>query len=140
MPAYNGPDEYCHVSVYLSNADSAEQEPIDVNDALVDTGSLMNIIPRRYLEQLGLAHFDELVERPVYLANGGKDTAKVVPNLKISYDDDSFVGSALVMGDQLLLGINFLNAFDLVVYPRERSVCPLSNFIRSFDGRTTGRT
>lgn len=128
-------DDFCRVSVRLGNADSAYYEPVEVESALIDTGSLMSIIPERHLESLGLAKLDKLEEYPVYLANGQRHTARKVRNLRISFDDNSVITPALVMGDHVLLGINFLKAFDLVAYPRERVVCPLGHFLRAFKGR-----
>ena len=103
-------------NIRLANPYFPEQEEITV-DALVDTGATHLCIPEHIALQLKLT---TLKEREVVTADGAHKLVKYAGPIRVStLGRDCFVG-ALLMGDQVLLGVIPMEDMDLVVSPREQ--------------------
>ncbi len=98
--------------------------------ALVDSGAVFMIIPLHVAIQLG---FDvtEAGSREVVLANGGRQEVPMVGPLRVRFADRYCDLSALVLGDEPLLGAVPMEMMDLVLHPAAQSltVNPASPFI-----------
>ena len=94
----------------------SDRKPMAVN-ALVDSGAVFLVIPEHVRLQLDL-EIHEKVE--VTLAD---DQPSMVPQcgpIRIDFENRHCHTDALVMGDEVLLGVIPMEAMDLVVMPRER--------------------
>ena len=102
--------------ILLSNPRDKALEPLEV-DALADSGAVHLCIPEHVCIQLKL---EEIAQKEVMLANGGKLVVPYVGPLEIRYKNRVGFAGALVMGDQVLLGVIPMEDMDLVILPRER--------------------
>ena len=86
-------------------------------NALVDSGAVFLVIPEHVRLQLDL-EVHEKVE--VALADGTRSMVPQCGPIRIDFENRHCHTDALVMGDEVLLGVIPMEAMDLVVMPRER--------------------
>lgn len=98
--------------------------------ALVDSGAVFLSIPEHAAIQLG---FDttEVVTREVILANGHRQKVPMIGPLRVRFENRFCDLSALVLGDEPLLGAVPMEMMDLILHPATRtlSVNPQSPYI-----------
>ena len=102
--------------VILENPRNMSLAPIEV-DAVADSGAVHLCIPEHIRIQLKL---EEIDKKEVTLADGGKKLVPYVGPLQIRFKNRVGFSGALVMGDQVLLGVIPMEDMDLVIYPKER--------------------
>jgi clan AA aspartic protease len=95
-------------------------EEIDAN-ALVGSGTAELCIPQHIANQLRLK---QLQEREVRIANGDRVLVPFVGGVRVEVFGRQTVTSAIVMGDQVLLGAIPMEAMDLVIHPRSLTLMP----------------
>jgi len=88
-------------------------------DALVDTGSLHLCIPEHVALQLRL---EELEKREVTTADGARRLCSYVGPLEVRFENRGCYTGAIVLGDEVLLGVVPMEDMDLVVSPSLRAV------------------
>ena len=110
--------------ITLKNPRKPELKPVEV-DALADTGSVHLCIPVHVQIQLDL---EEIDRKEVTLADGSHKSIPYVGPIEIRFENRVGFTGALVMGDQVLLGVIPMEDMDLVVIPKTRklSVNPAS--------------
>jgi clan AA aspartic protease len=98
--------------------------------ALVDSRSMLPTIPEHLAVQLG---FDtsEVWTREVVLANSHRASVPMVGPIRVWFGDRCCDTSALVLGDEPLLGAVPMEMMDLVVHPatQQLSVNPASPYV-----------
>lgn len=98
--------------------------------ALVGSGSVFFTVPEHIALQLG---FDtsEVGTREVVLADGSRKAAPMIGPLRVHFADRYCDLSALVLGDEPLLGAVPMEMMDLVLHPASQTlrVNPESPFI-----------
>jgi len=105
-----------NTSLTLSNPRRPELEPLEV-EALADTGATHLCIPEHVHLQLGL----EVLEwREVVLADGSPRSVPYAGPVQIRFKNRTGFTGALVMGQQVLVGVIPMEDMDLVVVPRTR--------------------
>lgn len=89
--------------------------------ALVDTGAVFMSVPEHIALQLG---FDtsEMSTREVTLADGKVKTVPMIGPLRVYFADRFCDLSALVLGDEPLLGAVPMEMMDLVVHPATQTL------------------
>lgn len=100
----------------LENPRDSTLQPLKV-EALVDSGSVHLCIPEQVRIQLKL---EEIDKKEVTLADGGKKLVPYVGPIMIRFKNRIGFAGALVLGDQVLLGVIPLEDMDLVIIPKER--------------------
>jgi clan AA aspartic protease len=122
----------------LRNARLPDLAPVTV-DALADIGAVHLCIPEHVRIQLQL---DALDSKEVTLADGSKRLVPYVGPIELRFKNRVGFPGALVMGDQVLVGVIPMEDMDLVVVPRTRhlDVNPdnpnvASSMAKSCDGR-----
>jgi clan AA aspartic protease len=110
--------------ITLENPRDPSLQPVKVQ-ALVDSGAVHLCIPEHVRIQLKL---DEIDKKEITLADGGKKLVPYVGPILIRFKNRVGFAGAVVMGDQVLLGVIPMEDMDLVVLPKERilDVNPLS--------------
>jgi clan AA aspartic protease len=109
---------YQHIR--LANFGRDDLEEIDAN-ALVDSGAAELCIPQHIANQLRLK---QLEEREVRIANGDRVLVPYVGGVRVEVFGRQTVTSAVVIGDQVLLGAIPMEAMDLVIHPRSLTLMP----------------
>ncbi len=104
--------------ITLGNPSDATVSAITVN-ALVDTGAVHLCVPEHVQIQLKLQEIDQ---KEVTLADGSKILAPYVGPVEVRFRNRVGFSGALVLGDQVLLGVIQMEDMDLVVVPRTRSL------------------
>lgn len=107
-------------NIRLANFGRDDLEEIDAN-ALVDSGAAELCIPQHIANQLRLK---QLEEREVRIANGDRILVPYVGGVRIEVFGRQTVTSAIVIGDQVLLGAIPMEAMDLVIHPRSLTLMP----------------
>jgi clan AA aspartic protease len=102
----------------LSNPRQPLLAPVEVA-ALADAGSIFLCIPEHVRLQLKL---DVLETREVKPADGSRATHPYVGPLVVRFKNRTGFMGALVLGDEVLLGVIAIEEMDLVVNPRDRTV------------------
>ncbi len=116
----------------LGHYERDDIEQIDV-DALVDTGVLNLCIPRALVDQLKLK---TMQMKKVRLADGSAHEVAQVGGVVVEMMGRSTTTTALVMGDQVLLGAIPMEDMDLVVHPARQVVEPADpSAVTAFVGR-----
>lgn len=97
---------------------------------LVDTGVVFMSIPEHLAVQLGF-DLTEVSTREVVLADGGRRSVPMIGPLRVRFADRYCDLSALVLGDEALLGTVPMEMMDLVVTPSTQSLSinPESPFV-----------
>ena len=109
---------HAYARIELSNPRQPQLKPLRVR-ALADTGAMMLCIPEHIALQLG---FETESEREVIIADGRKQKVPYVGPVRIAFDGRMCFVGALVLGDEVLLGVVPMEDMDLVVSPSRRSV------------------
>jgi len=99
--------------IELSNPRKPEFEAIKIK-ALADTGALMLCIPEHIAVQLSL-EMESM--REVTVADGRSQQFPYVGPIKVKFGKRSCYVGALVLGDEVLLGVVPMEDMDLVVNP-----------------------
>ncbi len=102
----------------LKNPRKPGLAPVEV-DALADSGAVHLCIPEHVRIQLEL---DETGEKEVTLADGAKKLVPYVGPVELRFKNRIGFAGALVLGDQVLLGVIPMEDMDLVINPRNRSL------------------
>ena len=102
--------------ITLENPREPTLRPLNV-EALVDSGSVHLCIPEHVRIQLKL---EEIDKKEVTLADAGRKLVPYVGPLLIRFRNRVGFAGALVMGDQVLLGVIPMEDMDLVILPKER--------------------
>lgn len=89
--------------------------------ALVDSGAVFMIIPEHVALQLGF-DIDEFSTREVVLADGSRKAVPMVGPLRVHFGDRYCDLSALVFGDEPLMGAVPMEMMDLVLHPATQSL------------------
>jgi len=106
--------------IRLANFGRDDLEEIDAN-ALVDSGAAELCIPQHIANQLRLKQIEE---REVRIANGDRVLVPYVGGVRVEVFGRQTVTSAIVIGDQVLLGAIPMEAMDLVIHPRSLTLMP----------------
>jgi len=98
--------------------------------SLVDSGAVFFTLPQHVAVQLGF-DLTEVSSREVVLADGSRKTVPMVGPLRVRFADRYCDLSALVMGDEPLLGAVPMEMMDLVLHPATQvlMVNPANPFI-----------
>jgi clan AA aspartic protease len=98
--------------------------------ALVDSGAVFMIIPSHVAIQLGF-DLEEVSTREIILADGSRKAVPMVGPLRVRFGDRYCDLSALVFGDEPLLGAVPMEMMDLVLNPATQtlSVNPASPYL-----------
>ncbi|WP_439545198.1 clan AA aspartic protease [Sandarakinorhabdus sp.] len=107
-------------TIRLANFGRDDLEEIDAN-ALVDSGAAELCVPQHIANQLRLK---QLEEREVRIANGDRVLVPYVGGVRVEVFGRQTVTSAIVIGDQVLLGTIPMQAMDLVIHPRSLTLMP----------------
>ena len=105
-----------NVKVILKNPRERNLKPLEV-EALADSGAVHLCIPEHIRIQLKLEKLDK---KEVTLANGEKKLVAYVGPIEIRFKNRVGFAGALVMGDQILLGVIPMEDMDLVIIPNKR--------------------
>jgi clan AA aspartic protease len=100
--------------IILSNPVMPELIPIEVK-CLVDTGSTFLCIPPHIATQLQIKTIET---REASLADGGSKTVPYAGPVKVSFENRNCFTGALILGDEVLLGVVPMEDMDLVVHPK----------------------
>lgn len=109
-----------YADIRLSNAAKPELEELTVT-ALVDSDAIDLVIPEALAAQL---HLGDLTPREVRLADGRRRTVRYVGPVLVRAHGRDCMTSALVTGDQVLLGAIPMEAMDMIVHPRLQQLVP----------------
>jgi clan AA aspartic protease len=107
-----------NAKLVLKNPRKPKLAPVEV-DALADSGAVHLCIPEHIRIQLEL---DESGEKEVTLAHGAKKLVPYVGPVELRFKNRVGFAGALVMGDQVLLGVIPMEDMDLVINPRNRTL------------------
>ena len=87
--------------------------------ALADTGAVHLCIPKHIQIQLKL---DEIDRKEAVLADGTRVLVPYVGPIELRFKNRTGFSGALVMGDQVLLGVIPMEDMDLVLLPKKREI------------------
>jgi clan AA aspartic protease len=104
--------------IILRNPRERQLKPFET-EALVDTGSLHLCVPEHVALQL---HLEELEKREVTTAEAAKRVCSYVGPLEVRFENRACYTGAIVLGDEVLLGVVPMEDMDLVVSPSLRTV------------------
>ena len=107
-----------HAPIQLSNALRPDLSPVEV-DALVDSGASELCIPESIQQELALESFDT---RLAELADGKKYEVSVVEPVRIFYRGRRTATTAVVIGNEVLLGAIPMQAMDVLIDPRSEQL------------------
>lgn len=98
--------------------------------ALVDSGSVFLTVPQHLAVQLGF-DTEEVSTREVILADGSRKAVPMIGPLRVHFLDRYCDLSALVLGDEPLLGAVPMEMMDLVLHPASQTLTinPANPFI-----------
>ncbi len=88
-------------------------------EALADSGTVYLCIPQDVCDRLRL---EKLNDKEVTLADGSTKIVPYVGPIEIRFKNRAGFGGALVMGNQVLLGVIAMEDMDLVVIPKTREL------------------
>ena len=90
-------------------------------EALVDTGAVMLVIPPSIAEQLGVLILGQQIAR---FADGREEKVSVTGPLMIECEGRTTIDEALVVGDEVLIGQVILEKLDLLVDSKNQRLIP----------------
>ncbi len=90
-------------------------------DALVDTGAVSCVVPQNVMEQLGVL---PIGNRVAEYADGRKEAVELTEPIKFSIMGRITNESAMVLGDEVLIGQTVLEVLDLMVDCNNRRLIP----------------
>ena len=108
-----------NAKITLRNPRKPDLDPVEVADALVDSGSVHLCIPEHVRIQLEL---EEIDNKEVTLADGSRKLVPYVGPIELRFKNRVGFAGALVMGDQVLLGAIPMEDMDLLITPKTRSL------------------
>ena len=110
-----------YANIELSNLLRSDLTPVNI-DALVDSGAINLCIPEIVQRELGL----EIVrKRVVQMADGSLLECGVVEPVSVRFENRRTTTTALVIGDEVLLGAIPMQDMDVLIDPRnERLIVP----------------
>jgi clan AA aspartic protease len=108
-----------NAKIALRNPRKPDLAPVEVADALVDSGSVHLCIPEHVKIQLEL---EEIDNKEVTLADGTRKLVPYVGPIELRFKNRVGFAGALVMGDQVLLGAIPMEDMDLLITPKTRSL------------------
>jgi clan AA aspartic protease len=89
--------------------------------ALVDSGAVFMIVPEHMALQLGF-DLTEVSRREVILADGSRRAVPMIGPLRVHFGDRYCDLSALVFGDEPLMGAVPMEMMDLVLHPATQTL------------------
>jgi clan AA aspartic protease len=89
--------------------------------ALVDSGAVFMIVPEHMALQLGF-DLTEVGRREVILADGSRRAVPMIGPLRVHFGDRYCDLSALVFGDEPLMGAVPMEMMDLVLHPASQTL------------------
>ena len=107
-----------NAKVILINPRKPDLESVEI-DALADTSSVHLCIPEHIQIQLEL---EEIDKKDVTLADGSERLVPYVGPIELRFKNRVGFSGALVMGDQVLLGVMPMEDMDLIIIPKTRSI------------------
>ena len=107
-----------NAKLILKNPKIPELKPVKVN-ALADTGAVHLCIPEHLQIQLKL---EEIDRKEAVLADGTRALVPYVGPVELCFKNRVGFAGALVMGDQVLLGVIPMEDMDLVLLPKTREI------------------
>lgn len=90
-------------------------------DGLVDTGSVRCVLPPHVVERLGL---QVVGQRVAEYADGRREAVDLTEPFTVQLLDREELESAMVLGDEVIIGLTALERMDVVVDPIGRRVLP----------------
>lgn len=90
-------------------------------DALVDIGAVSSVIPANVMQQLGVL---PIGNRVAEYADGRKESVQLTEPIKFDIIGRITNESAMVLGDEVLIGQTVLEVLDLLVDCNNRRVIP----------------
>ena len=110
-----------YANIELSNLLRGDLTPVNI-DALVNSGAINLCIPEIVQRELGL----EIVrKRVVQMADGSLVECGVVEPVSVRFENRRTTTTALVIGDEVLLGAIPMQDMDVLIDPRnERLIVP----------------
>jgi clan AA aspartic protease len=108
-----------NAKIALRNPRKPDLAPVEVADALMDSGSVHLCIPEHIRIQLEL---EEIDNKEVTLADGTRKLVPYVGPIELRFKNRIGFAGALVMGDQVLLGAIPMEDMDLLITPKTRSL------------------
>ncbi len=110
-----------YANIELSNLLRKDLRPVQI-DALVDSGAINLCIPEIVQRELGL---DIARRRVVQMADGSLVECGVVEPVTVRFENRVTTTTALVIGDEVLLGAIPMQDMDVLIDPRnERLIIP----------------
>jgi clan AA aspartic protease len=109
---------FVHAKVVLKNPRSPDVQPMEA-DVLADSGALHLCIPRHIQLQLSL---EELEKKEVTLGDGSKQVVPYVGPVELRFKNRVGLTGALVLGDEVQLGVIPMEDMDLVILPNTRTL------------------
>ena len=106
-----------NAKIVLSNPRKPDLEPVAVEDALADSGSVHLCIPEHIRIQLEL---EEIENKEVTVVDGTRKLVPYVGPIEIHFKNRIGFAGALVLGDQVLLGAIPMEDMDLLIIPKTR--------------------
>ena len=107
-----------HARIQLSNALRPDLAPVEV-DALVDSGASELCIPERIRQELALETYET---RFAELAGGSTHEVDVVEPVRIFFETRRTTTTAIVIGNEVLLGAIPVQAMDVLIDPRREQL------------------
>ncbi|MEM6315842.1 MAG: clan AA aspartic protease [Planctomycetota bacterium] len=102
----------------MSNAAKPELKPLNL-EVICDSGAIVTCIPKSVADQLQL---ETIEQRVATIADGSTHRAPYVGPIKISFDNRTSVGGALVFGEQVLLGATAMQDMDVILDMRKEEL------------------
>ena len=90
-------------------------------DALVDTGSVRCVLPPHVVERLGL---EVIGQRVAEYADGRREAVDLTESFVVQVLDREELENAMILGDEVIVGLTALERMDLLVDPIGRRVIP----------------
>lgn len=109
---------YVYAKIELKNPRLLDIKPITVN-AMVDTGVLTLCIPQHIALQLNL---EINSQREVTVADGRKQLVPYVGPIELHFENRNCFVGALVIGNEVLLGVIPIEDMDLIILPGHRKL------------------
>jgi len=110
-----------YATIRLSNALRPDLRSVEV-EALVDSGAINLCIPELVSRELG---FEPDEKRLVELADGSTQQVDVVEPVRVFFEGRRTTTTALVLGNEVLLGAIPMQDLDVLIDPRnERLILP----------------
>ena len=107
-----------NAKISLRNPRKPQLEPLEI-EALADSGSVHLCIPENVRIQLDL---EEMDKKEVTLADNSRKLVPYVGPVELRFKSRVGFSGALVLGDQVLLGVIPMEDMDLIIVPQTRTL------------------